>query len=103
MVGILEVRGLCARREIGVGRGELETNDAGERQLLPGATRHDEVILQGQVSLAADEVVGELTACAWKLQDPLVLLDDVEIRAGHPRREAEEACLFEDVFGARAF
>jgi hypothetical protein len=47
-------------------------------------------------------VVGELAARTGKLEHPLVRLDDVEIGAGHPRREAEEACLVENVFGSRA-
>jgi hypothetical protein len=98
---VLEVGALRARDEVRVRRAELEADDARERQLLPRAAGDDEVVLQREVLLAADEVVCELAAGAGQLQHLLVRLHDVEVRTSHARRQAEELCLIEDVVGAR--
>jgi hypothetical protein len=79
---------------------EVERDHAGERELLPGAAGEGEVVLQGHVALGPDEVMRELAAGAGQLQDLLVRLDDVELRPGHARGQAEQAGLLGDVVGA---
>jgi hypothetical protein len=86
--------------EVGVRSAEVEGDHAGERELLPGAASEGEVVLQGHVALGPDEVMRELAAGAGQLKDLLVRLDDVELRPGHARRQAEQAGLLGDVVGA---
>ena len=97
MGGVPEVLHLDLYSEIGPGGAAVQCDDPGQGQLLPGAARDDEVVLEREAWMDRHQVVGQLAARTRQLEDLLVGLDDQELGAGEAARNAQEARLILDV------
>src|SRR5262249_34450508 len=83
--------------EVGARRSALQRDDPCQSQLLPRGASYNEILLEREVALRRRNVVRELPTSARKLQNLLVRLNDVQVRARHARRQTEEARLLVDV------
>jgi hypothetical protein len=69
---ILQAFNLNSQQEIRVRCGQVQADDAGERELLPRIAGDEKVVLNRQVSLRGNDMVSQLSAGAGKFENPLM-------------------------------